>query len=77
MPNFTTEDLLVYLYHEMNPEQSADVEQALQNDWALQQKYQVIKEAQQLLTGTKLLSPRKKTVNKILKYAACNLHFSN
>ncbi len=44
MPNFTTDDLLLYLYGELDTKQVILIENALQTDWALQQKLQVLKE---------------------------------
>lgn len=77
MPNFTTEDLLVFMYNEMNPNQAAEIELALQTDWALKQKYQVLREAQEKLSQIPLRSPRQTTVNNIRKYAGSKLHLSN
>lgn len=77
MPNFTTEDLLVYLYEEMEPAQAQELETALQTDWALHQKYQVLIEAQTNLNTYSLSSPRAASVNRILVYAEESLHLSN
>ncbi len=77
MPNFTTEDLLVYMYEEMEEDQSAQLELALQTDWALKQKYLVLMGSEQKLQQTPLRSPRVATVNAILRYAEKNMHLSN
>lgn len=77
MPNFTTEDLLVYMYNEMESEKSIELEQALQSDWALQQKFTVLIEAQEKLYQTPLCSPRATTVSNILRYAELHLPVSN
>ena len=77
MPNFTTEDLLVYLYDEMDAENACELETALQSDWALQQKFDVLKEAQQHLNEIPVVSPRLATVASILGYAEASLHISN
>lgn len=77
MPNFTTEDLLAYMYNELESKQSTQLEQALQTDWALQQKLQVLTEAQQKLNEMPLLSPRAATVDNILRYAELHSHVSN
>ena len=77
MPNFTTEDLLVYMYNEMEPGQSTQLELALQTDWALKQKYLVLKEAERTLQQTPLRSPRVITIDAILRYAEKNLHHFN
>ena len=77
MPDFTTEDLLLYLYDEMNADQSHQLQTALETDWALKQKYLVLQEATGSLNNTKVLSPRSQTINSILKYAENSLHLSN
>ena len=77
MPNFTTEDLLVYLYDEMDAENACELETALQSDWALQQKFDVLKEAQQHLNEIPVVSPRLATVASILGYAETHMHISN
>jgi hypothetical protein len=74
MPKFTTEDLLLFLYDEMSTEQKKEMEATLQNDWALAQKYQVLKEAHDRLKSIKLASPRSKTVSAIMQYAEESIH---
>ena len=77
MPNFTTEDLLVYLYAEMEPGKACELETALQSDWALQQKFNVMKEAQYQLDEIPIASPRSVTIASILSYAETSIHISN
>ena len=77
MPNFTTEDLLVYLYDEMKPDQARELEDSLGSDWALHQKYQVFLEARTNLDAQPLYSPRVASVSRILAYAEESLHLSN
>lgn len=77
MPNFTTEDLLVYLYEEMEPDKACELETALQSDWALQQKFYVMREAQHQLNKIRLASPRSVTITGILNYAEASLHLSS
>ena len=74
MPKFTTEDLLLFLYDEMSAEQHKEMETALQEDWALAQKYQVLKEAHDKLNRIKLASPRSKTIANIMQYAEERIH---
>jgi hypothetical protein len=74
MPKFTTEDLLLFLYDEMSAEQKKEMEATLQNDWALAQKYQVLKEAHDRLKSVKLASPRSKTIAAIMQYAEESIH---
>jgi hypothetical protein len=68
MHSFTPEDLLQYLYKETSPEKTLAIRAALETDWGLQEKLEVIKSAQQRLEHLSL-SPRKKAVDNIMKYA--------
>lgn len=69
MHSFTPEDLLQYLYKETSPEKTFAIAAALESDWSLREKLEVITSAQQRLEKLNL-SPRKKAVDNILKYAA-------
>lgn len=68
MHNFTPEDLLQYLYHETSPAQTAAIRAALETDWSLREKFEVIKSAQSRLETLKM-SPSQKTIDSILQYA--------
>ena len=69
MPNFTTDDLLLYLYSELNTTQTTLLEASLKKDWALQQKLEILKESFNLLESTPIKSPRTKTIKALLTYA--------
>jgi hypothetical protein len=68
MHNFTPEDLLQYLYNETSPEQTAQIKAALETDWSLREKFEVITSAQQRLETLKM-SPSQQTIDNILSYA--------
>jgi hypothetical protein len=68
MTNFTPEDLLLYLYNETTPEQTAAIEEALKKDWTLREKLSVLKISKQRLDKVKQ-SPRTEVVLNILNYA--------
>jgi hypothetical protein len=68
MHNFTPEDLLLYLYNETSPSQTAQIKSALENDWSLREKFEVITSAQKRLEALKL-SPSQQTIDNILNYA--------
>ena len=68
MSNFTPEDLLQYYYKELPLESMKLISEALQNNWALKQKYNVIIEAARRLDNS-IRPPRKESVDAILKYA--------
>jgi hypothetical protein len=69
MPNFTPEDLLLYQSNELNEVQRAAIEEELKLNWALREKFNVIKQAQARLNAMKLHSPRKQTIRSIIYYA--------
>jgi hypothetical protein len=68
MHNFTPEDLLQYLYKETSPEKTAEIKAALENDWSLREKFEVITTAQKRLEALKM-SPSQQTIDNILNYA--------
>ena len=68
MHNFTPEDLLQYLYKETSPAQTAAIKAALETDWSLREKFEVITSAQKRLEALKM-SPSQQTIDNILSYA--------
>jgi hypothetical protein len=68
MHNFTPEDLLQYLYKETSPAQTAGIKAALETDWSLREKFEVITSAQKRLEVLKM-SPSQQTLDNILSYA--------
>ena len=70
MYNYTPEDLLQYLYNEMDSSTRIAIEEALQSDWTLREKLSVLKTSQERL-NTLMQQPRTEAVLNILKYAAC------
>jgi anti-sigma factor RsiW len=69
MKNFTPEELLEYYYGEMDAKKSAEIQKFIEENWALKEKMRVIAEAAERLDKS-MVSPRKKSVEDILKYAA-------
>lgn len=68
MPNFTPEDLLLYLYNETTPRQTAVIEKALKKDWTLREKLTVLKTSMQRLDKIKQ-TPRTEVVLSVLNYS--------
>ncbi len=68
MHSFTQDDLLQYLYNETSIEKTAAIKAALETDWSLRQRFEVIAAGSKRL-GTLSLSPRAKTIENILSYA--------
>ena len=68
MTNFTPEDLLLYLYKETTPEQTAAIEETLKKNWSLREKLSVLKTSIQRIDKIQQ-SPRTEVVLNILNYA--------
>lgn len=69
MPNFTPEDLLLYEAGELDATRSFLISEELSANWALREKFNVIKDAFSRLNSMKLQSPRKQTLQGIMRYA--------
>jgi hypothetical protein len=69
MPNFTPEDLLLYHAGELDEVQNNAIAEELKTNWALREKFNVLKEAVARINAMKLQSPRKQTLQNILGYA--------
>jgi len=68
MTNFTPEDLLLYLYNEVSATQAIAIEDALQKDWTLREKFNVLKASMHRLDKI-TESPRTEVVLNVLNYA--------
>ena len=65
---FTPEELIQYLYRETSPAKTAEIEDALQHDWSLREKLEVLQNSRQALDRP-LESPRTEAVMNVLNYA--------
>jgi len=65
---FTTEDMIQYLYNETSPELTLAIKAALDSDWTLREKFEVIQATSKELNPV-LMSPRQQTIDFILNYA--------
>jgi hypothetical protein len=68
MHNYSPEDLILYLYKETSAETTADIEEALKNDWTLREKLAVIKTSMERLDAI-TVSPRTEVVLNVLRHA--------
>jgi hypothetical protein len=68
MTKFTPEDLLLYLYKESSPQLTEAIQQALQVDWTLREKFNVLKTATLSLDQVQQ-SPRTEAILNIMNYA--------
>jgi ppGpp synthetase/RelA/SpoT-type nucleotidyltranferase len=67
---FTPEHLIMYLYNDEIDEQLREqIETALQNDWSLREKLQVIRESKDRLDKAGLSQPRTSSISAILSHA--------
>lgn len=69
MHNFTMEDLIQFMYKETSPEKTAAITDALNSDWSLREKMNIMTGAQSELNSIKMISPRKQTLDNIFNYA--------
>ena len=65
---FTPEELIQYLYKETSPARTAQIEEALQHDWTLREKLEVLRNTLQVIDRP-LESPRTEAVMNVLNYA--------
>ena len=66
--HFTPEELIQYLYKETPPETTAAIEAALQEDWTLREKLEVLQASTNTLDKM-LESPRSEVILRIMNYA--------
>jgi hypothetical protein len=69
MSDFTPEDLISYLYGEMDDRLTARIEKALEDSWALREKLSVLKASIKRLEVSVPLSPSQATLDSIMAYA--------
>jgi len=65
---FTPEDLVRYLYQDISPEKAAAIEAALEEDWTLREKLEVLKASYHNLDKI-CESPRPEVILRVLNYA--------
>lgn len=68
MNNFTPEDMIRFLYNEMNIDERTALLHAMESDWTLREKFEVLKKAMLNLDSLHY-SPRPEAVASILNYA--------
>lgn len=68
MTNFTPEDILLYLYKETSDEQTRAFEAALEKDWTLREKMNVLKASMNRLDKL-TTAPRTEVVLNVLHHA--------
>ena len=69
MMNITQDDLLQYLYREGTPEKTHQIQQLLEVDTDLQQRFEQLKTAKDRLNKIKLISPDERSLDNIFNYS--------
>ncbi|HNF30262.1 MAG TPA: hypothetical protein PLY81_08295 [Chitinophagaceae bacterium] len=69
MQKFKQEELIQYLYGESSADLTFEINEALKIDWELQEEINVLQRTFKQLSNLKLASPRKSSVNAVLRYA--------
>ncbi len=69
MNNFTTEDLLQFIYKETSSQKTAEITAALASDWGLREQMDTLLASVKELDTVKLLSPREQTLENIFNHA--------
>lgn len=65
----TQDDLLHFLYKETDPEQTTHIQQLLDTDADLRERFNVLKSAKIRLDKIKLISPDDRSVDGIFNYS--------
>ena len=69
MPDFTPEDLILYLYGETDDVMTARIKTDLDNNWALREKLSVLKLSMDRLDNATIESPSPASLEAIMAYA--------
>lgn len=68
MTRYTPEDLIRYLYKETSASENIAIKTALDQDWALKEKFSILESSLNIL-GKATESPRMEVVLRIMDYA--------
>jgi hypothetical protein len=69
MTNITQDDLLQFLYNEGSPEKREYIEEQLEIDAELLERFNVLKSSKNRLDKVKLISPDDRSVDNIFNYS--------
>jgi len=69
MPDFTPEDLILYLYGETDALLTPQIIKALEENWALREKLSVLKASVKRLDSASTLSPSDSSIKAIIAYS--------
>jgi hypothetical protein len=69
MIQITQEDLLQFLYKEGNPEKNILIQQLIEVDSNVKERFEILKSSKNRLEKIKLMSPDARSVDNILNYS--------
>jgi hypothetical protein len=69
MMNITQDDLLQFLYKEGSPEKTNYIQEQLETDLELQERFHLLKTSKNRLDKIKLISPDNRSVDNIFNYS--------
>jgi hypothetical protein len=65
-----TDELLLYLYDELDSERKTEVENCIESNWGIREKLNILKDSvKNMQSSLKLKSPRSKTINFLKEFA--------
>jgi hypothetical protein len=67
--NYTSKDLIRFIYKESSTKESIQITEQIGADWKLKEEYQTLKEGYRQLPKVKF-SPKKETLRNILAYSS-------
>jgi hypothetical protein len=66
-----TDELLLYLYNELDSARKTEVENCIESNWGIREKLNILRDSvKNMQSSLKLKSPRSKTVNFLKECAA-------
>jgi hypothetical protein len=65
MKQFTTDDMIRFLYNEMTTEETQQFLQAIQQDWTLREAFEQLKQSKDCLDSSSVASPRNFAICRI------------
>jgi hypothetical protein len=66
-----TDELLLYIYDELDPERKEEVESCIESNWGIREKLNILMDSvRNMQSSLKLKSPRNKAIEALKEYAA-------
>jgi hypothetical protein len=66
-----TDELLLYIYDELDPERKGEVESCIESNWGIREKLNILMDSvRNMQSSLKLKSPRNNAIEVLKEYAA-------